>query len=162
MLTDVDGDRVLLDPYKNSSLIDECTSPFLYATMEEGLGFLALMLYESGAASVDEIFNIFQTAESLEEYYREEELPDDMDFDDGIWNCIQMLPFLCYVATTPRSLKSSCRLAISRCLDPRGRREQDVETLPVLSAEMKNYVLFSDLAHMKPNIFSGKRAPLLS
>ena len=53
--------------------------------------------------------------------------------------------YLMKVCTAPRSLKSSCRLVISRCVKVRRQRHREVTyaQLP-LSEEMKNYVMFSD------------------
>ena len=53
--------------------------------------------------------------------------------------------YLIKVCGRPRSLKSSCRLVISRCVKVRRQRHREVTyaQLP-LSEEMKNYVMFSD------------------
>ena len=50
------------------------------------------------------------------------------------------------VCSTPRSLKSSCRLVISRCVTVRRQRHRDATyaQLP-LTEELRNYVMFSDL-----------------
>jgi hypothetical protein len=74
-------------------------------------------------------------------------------------NITTFLPCLKEMVSTPRSLKSTCRLVISRCLTVHRRRERAVRqlTLPVRSAtgelkseealpdDQKNYLLFSDL-----------------
>ena len=54
--------------------------------------------------------------------------------------------YLRKVCSTPRSLKSSCRLVISRCVTVRRQRHRDATyaQLP-LTEELRNYVMFSDL-----------------
>ena len=54
--------------------------------------------------------------------------------------------YLMKVCSTPRSLKSSCRLVISRCVTVRRQRHRDATyaQLP-LTEELRNYVMFSDL-----------------
>jgi hypothetical protein len=78
-------------------------------------------------------------------------------------NVRTFLPCLKEMVSTPRRLESTCRLVISRCLTVRRRRERAVRqlTLPSrtekgelldfvpLKEDMKNYLLFSDLADPK-------------
>jgi hypothetical protein len=59
------------------------------------------------------------------------------------------------MATNPRSLMSLCRLKISHCLDPRGRRHRDIQTLCTLTPKMKDYVMFTDLTVTHPD--NGKK-----
>ncbi|XP_076455351.1 uncharacterized protein LOC143289963 isoform X1 [Babylonia areolata] len=54
--------------------------------------------------------------------------------------------YLIEVSTTPRSLKSMCRLVISHSLKISPARDRDVSQLPI-PQPLKNYVSFSDLLH---------------
>ena len=54
--------------------------------------------------------------------------------------------YLMKVCSTPRSLKSSCRLVISRCVTVRRQRHRDATYAQLsLTEELRNYVMFSDL-----------------
>jgi hypothetical protein len=103
------------------------------------------MLYESGAVSNAELFILYKCSRSPH-LVREFEEVETMQVR-VIIRLVILETLLEMMATTPRSLMSSCRLVISHCLDPRGRRQRDVETLPVLSLAMKRYVMFQDLTH---------------
>ena len=87
------------------------------------------MLYESGSCSYRELFRLYTDVSNGRSFCH------DVTTD---------LPYLQKVATTPRSLKSTCRLVISHCLNVRGKRHIDVEYLS-LKRFLKNYVMFSDL-----------------
>ena len=103
-------------------------SPFHFALVRD-MPVVRDMLYESGACSYKELFRLYT------------------DVSEGRSFCYDVttdLPYLRKVATTPRSLRSACRLVISHCLDVRGKRHQDVEYLD-LEESLKDYVMFSDL-----------------
>jgi hypothetical protein len=151
------------------------TSPLLLAVLY-GKNVVAHMLVESGTCSPTELLYLY---EQLLEF-------SDSDTDNGrklleltlesaqhhaerqqryewlMSNISTFLPYLNEMVHNPRSLVSTCRLLISRCLTVRRRRERDVqqlslpirnrqgvvdpdETLP-LPVGLKNYLLFSDLA----------------
>ena len=108
----------------------ELVSPFAYCLLHE-LTIMREMLYESGACSYKELFRLYT------------------DISNGKSFCITAtdLAHLKEMATTPRSLKSTCRILISSSLNVRGKRHKDVHQLPCLSGDMKAYVMFSDLVH---------------
>ena len=99
-------------------------SPFEYAMQQKALVFMH-MLYESGSCSGRELHRLKKYAND---------------------NSDDVRLYLRKIATTPRSLKSSCRLVISHHLNVRGKRHKDVPQLPVQES-LKDYVLFSDLTH---------------
>jgi hypothetical protein len=145
------------------------TSPILLAVVR-GLHVVANMLYESGACSPAELYEMYGQLLELE----------DPDTDTGrklfketegeflqyntMLNIGAFLSSLKKMVSTPRSLESTCRLVISRCLTVRRRRERAVhqlslparsatgelypEKLPLTEAT-KNYLLFSDLSDQK-------------
>ncbi|XP_070186291.1 uncharacterized protein [Littorina saxatilis] len=106
------------------------------------------MLYDSGATSYKELFRLHTVLELPPGTLRGKEvgvLP--WLTGDRRRRAELSLKYLREVATTPRTLKSKCRLVISRCLDVRSRRHRDVMLDLPLPWSMKNYVLFSDLTH---------------
>jgi hypothetical protein len=160
------------------------TLPLLLAVVG-GLHVVAHMLYESGSCSPTELLHLYQQLLDLSDPDTDSGrrlLESTCDFlkccaggqqinpterpqrygelNKNIKIC---LPYLKEMVRTPRSLKSTCRLAISRCLTVRCRRERAVLqlTLPVrtptgeldtdnvvpkeLELDIKNYLLFSDL-----------------
>ena len=54
------------------------------------------------------------------------------------------------VSSSPRSLKSTCRLVISRCLKPGPSRVTDIHQLPVYDS-LKQYLMFDDLVNLPPD-----------
>ena len=112
------------------SVCNELVSPFAYCLLHE-LTVMREMLYASGACSYKELFRLYT------------------DISNGKSFCITAtdLAHLKEMATTPRSLKSTCRILISNSLNVRGKRHKDVHQLPRLSGDMKAYVMFSDLVH---------------
>jgi hypothetical protein len=121
------------------------TSPFLRAIVK-GLPVVAHMLYESGSASNAELFKVYKTVLDAEDCSQQVEDEDNQeDYVTLFSHCKAFRPELEKMVTTPRSLQSLSRQTISHCLDPRGRLQRDVEYLPVLSQQMKRYVMFEDL-----------------
>jgi hypothetical protein len=170
------------------------TSPLLLAVVR-GLFVVAQMLYESGSCSPSELLHLYEQMLELSDFdtdiggtlirsinktivrrddedYSGEYNDDQVIFNERrqryeklIKNITTFLPYLKEMVTTPRSLVSTCRLVISRCLTVRRRRERAVRqlTLPVryttgelvseklihkklpLPEGLKNYLLFSDL-----------------
>ena len=112
------------------NVCNELVSPFAYCLLHE-LTVMREMLYASGACSYKELFRLYT------------------DISNGKSFCITAtdLAHLKEMATTPRSLKSTCRILISNSLNVRGKRHKDVHQLPCLSVDMKAYVMFSDLVH---------------
>ncbi|KAK7091754.1 hypothetical protein V1264_009397 [Littorina saxatilis] len=106
----------------------ENVSPFEYAFVHN-MPEVRNMLYESGSCSYKELFRLYARV------LNDETFCPDVTSD---------LPYLRDVATTPRSLMSTCRLVISLCLNVRGKRRIDVQCLR-LPKSAKNYVMFSDL-----------------
>ena len=122
--------REMMTQIQDRDLWDsENFSPFHFALVRD-MPVVRDMLYESGACSYKELFRLYT------------------DVSEGSSFCYDAttdLPYLRKAATTPRSLRSACRLVISHCLDVRGKRHQDVEDLD-LEESLQNYVMFSDLA----------------
>ena len=130
-----------------------------------GLPAVARMLYESGLCSYKELFELrplltdkssriwstFYTSETLlingvyvlgHNYSRQKYCSGE-----GATAAVKAAAdYLMKVCSTPRSLKSSCRLVISRCVTVRRQRHRDATyaQLP-LTEELRNYVMFSDL-----------------
>nr|KAG5696377.1 hypothetical protein BaRGS_028372 [Batillaria attramentaria] len=114
------------------------------------------MLYESGACSYLEMFDLYAQPQFVMEFGK----PDDFDnlsmIDQVCWREEDLLQkrknrvsmqYLARIATNPRSLQSMCRILISLFVDV-GKfkwRKEKVKRLPVLSDKMKDYVLFCDL-----------------
>jgi hypothetical protein len=151
-LTDVymDGERLqysLLLTFRYSDGWEKpvFTSPFLHAIVK-GLPVVAQMLYESGSASNAELFKVYKTVLDSEDCSQQVAYWCEEDYVKCFRRCKAFLPELEKMATTPRSLQSLSRQTISHCLDPRGRLQRAVEYLPVLSPQMKRYVMFEDLA----------------
>jgi hypothetical protein len=149
-------------------------SPLLLAVVR-GLHVVAYMLYESGSCSSTELLHLYKQLEELSDPDTDSgrrllELTNDtrggvnvkrrQRYDELIRNITTFMPYLKEMVSTPRSLVSSCRLVISRCLTVRRRRKRAVRklTLPVRSTTgevipkklplpegVKNYLLFSDL-----------------
>ncbi|KAL8568624.1 hypothetical protein ACOMHN_063696 [Nucella lapillus] len=135
------------------------SSPFLLALIRARLP-LARMLYESGACSRTELMALHaqlpHIADSSTEdgrklhdaYYNDmirSEKSKTMDLHYSLQQrLLHSLPLLTQLLGTVRSLKSSCRLVISRCLDVRGKRPKDIQRLR-LTPELTDYLLFSDL-----------------
>jgi hypothetical protein len=113
------------------------------------------MLYESGTTSYKELFTFYTI---LEWEIQEQTITDSDHYEPpGVFECRQericellswvkqKISFIREMATNPRSLMSTCRLAVSHCLDPLRRIHRDVQTLDTLSPKMKDYVMFTDL-----------------
>ena len=106
------------------------------------------MMYESGACSNKELFRMYTAL-------LEPPVPKNSRASDkvGVFPFLSederryaylTLPYLKVIATSPRTLKSMCRLVISHSLDVRGKLHRDVSCLP-LPESLKDYVMFSDL-----------------
>ena len=135
-------------------------SPVLLSVFR-GLPVVTRMLYESGSCSYKELFRL-----ATFPWNRAHKLHQTLQYDmmEVFWasynNTIQLdyllkpdrksveasARYLMKVCSTPRSLKSSCRLVISRCVTVRRQRHRDATyaQLP-LTEELRNYVMFSDL-----------------
>ena len=111
------------------------------------------MLYESGACSNKELFRMYTAL-------LEPPVPKNSRASDkvGVFPFLSeeerryaylTLPYLKVIATSPRTLKSMCRLVISHSLDVRGKLHRDVSCLH-LPESLKDYVMFSDLT--RPDI----------
>ena len=130
-----------------------------------GLPAVARMLYESGLCSYKDVFQLrpFLTDRSPgtgSTYYTNQtfsiEVVYVIGYDDsrqkycsgeGATAAVKAASdYLMKVCSTPRSLKSSCRLVISRCVTVRRQRHRDATyaQLP-LTEELRNYVMFSDI-----------------
>ena len=130
-----------------------------------GLPAVARMLYESGLCSYKDVFQLrpFLTAKSSgtgTTYYIGGMIWTDDDYfpvldyrtekycsGKGATAAVKAAAdYLMKVCSTPRSLKSSCRLVISRCVTVRRQRHRNATyaQLP-LTEELRNYVMFSDL-----------------
>ena len=138
-------------------------SPVLLA-VSRGLPVVTRMLYESGSCSYTESFKLRTYLPAISSRNRGRELQETFHFHgrvavsiyQGIFaNPLQKqnrkaveasVRYLMKVCSTPRSLKSSCRLVISRCVIVRRQRHRDATyaQLP-LTEELRNYVMFSDL-----------------
>ena len=163
MMTDPDNKSVCAatdqEARRNHS-IHLLSSPLLLAVMR-GLPLVTQMLYESGACSYSELFRLQATLQALndpekstvleEEYqktvddiYRHVRSDDDKPAKAEKVSVRQCVQYVLEVFTTPRSLLSMCRHAISHCLKLHKRRATDVNQLP-LKGYMKRYVVFDDL-----------------
>jgi hypothetical protein len=118
------------------------TSPFLCA-LRRGSSEMLRMLYNSGAASNKEVFAAYQAVLHAQDCSQQVEEWKRAGYEELWKNTTSLLPELEKMATTPRSLQSLSRQTISHCLDPRRRLHRDVQSLPVLSEEMKRYVMFA-------------------
>ena len=142
-------------------------SPFVLAVIR-GLRVVMRMLYEAGSCSYTELFRLrtqLQVVGDSEPWVRQSQRWMFLDEVRSIYFCTDCSDemrnpidkqssksmklsdrYLMKVCTTPRSLKSSCRLVISGCVKVRRQRHRDAvyAQLP-LSREMRNYVMFSDL-----------------
>ncbi|KAL8599892.1 hypothetical protein ACOMHN_016237 [Nucella lapillus] len=134
-------------------------SPFLLSLMH-GLPAGSRMLHESGSCSNAELFQLqiqlpdlvnplTKEGERLRKVFHQRMIcHGSADFMSQYyllqWNLQTALPLLREVASTPRSLKSSCRLVISRCLDIRRKRHKDIQRLPLIP-ELKDYLMFLDV-----------------
>ena len=138
-------------------------SPVLLA-VSRGLPVVTRMLYESGSCSYTELFNLRTYLPAISSRNRGHDLRNIFYFDvllaviadDSIFryplqkenrkSLEASVRYLVKVCSTPRSLKSSCRLVISRCVTVRRQRHRDATyaQLP-LTEELRNYVMFSDL-----------------
>jgi hypothetical protein len=131
---------------------EDCvTCPFVLAVLQ-GMHVVAHILYESGSCSNTQLLQYYVRFLHLTtepNLVLEQASLNMCDFPSRyiarLKNIERFMPQLKKMATTPRQLKSTCRLVISRCLDVRGRREKDVQQLNALSEDKKRYVLFSDL-----------------
>ncbi|XP_070176384.1 uncharacterized protein [Littorina saxatilis] len=134
--------------------------PVVLAVMR-GLPVVTRMLYESGACSNKQLFLLKSQLVKLTDFTKTEGQDFHKAFSDD-WNCVYHLPlqneypletasiqwsvdFLRQVSSTPRSLVSTCRLVISRCLTLSKTRRGDIADLR-LSPLLKRYLRFSDLA----------------
>jgi hypothetical protein len=156
------------------------SSPLLLA-MVRGRNVVAHMLYESGSCSPTELLHLYeqllelsdpdtdsgrQLLESINQpirSWRYDQTELLRRYQELTKNILTFLPCLKQMVSTPRSLKSTCRLVISRCLTVHRRRERAIlqltlpvrtttgdldtenEVLPELELSIKNYLLFSDL-----------------
>ena len=138
-------------------------SPVLLA-VSRGLPVVTRMLYESGSCSYTESFKLRTYLPAISSRNRGRDLQETFYFqvliDVRIYQSIfanhlqkqnrktveASVRYLMKVCSTPRSLKSSCRLVISRCVTVRRQRHRDATyaQLP-LTEELRNYVMFSDL-----------------
>ncbi|XP_076463784.1 uncharacterized protein LOC143295961 [Babylonia areolata] len=132
-------------------------SPVLLAVMR-GLPGTTRMLYESGSCSLSELFlalpkllpltdpHSVRTCSLMNEFLVETEMTHTVISQPSKWENVikEATQYLMAVSTTPRSLKSACRLVISHSLKVSPARDRDVSQLPV-SSVMKDYILFSDL-----------------
>ena len=132
--------------------------------VECGLPVVARMLYESGLCSYKELFELRQFLtdrfSGTRSRYRNRGFSNNdvyvLGYDHrgqkycsgkGATAAVKAAAdYLMKVCSTPRSLKSSCRLVISRCVTVRRQRHRDATyaQLP-LTEELRNYVMFSDL-----------------
>ena len=133
-------------------------SPVLLSVLR-GLPVVTRMLYESGSCSYKELFRLaifpWNRAHKLHQrlrYITQEAFPASynisLDFllKPDRKSVEASARYMMKVCSTPRSLKSSCRLVISRCVTVRRQRHRDATyaQLP-LTEELRNYVMFSDL-----------------
>ena len=129
-------------------------SPLVLAVLR-GLPVVTRMLYESGSCSYSELLRLrtklpqMIRGESWKGYSVRRIFPPRVtssELKHRSKSVKSSARYLMKVCTTPRSLKSSCRLVISRCVKVRRQRHRDAvyAQLP-LSQEMRNYVMFSDL-----------------
>ena len=130
-----------------------------------GLPAMTRMLYESGFCSHTELFRMNPppgtwSKRNIDQTFKDMYLRPGYDTDNSIAIAMSKyfseggaaaavkatLRYLLKVCSTPRSLKSSCRLVISRCITVRRQRHRDATyaQLP-LTEELRNYVMFSDL-----------------
>ena len=127
-----------------------------------GLPAVLRMLYESGSCSYRELFSLrrFLTRGYSGTYDFQPTCTNSVscfrayDYENGKYCSGEgataavkaAADYLRKVCSTPRSLKSSCRLVISRCVTVRRQRHRDATyaQLP-LTEELRNYVMFSDL-----------------
>ena len=149
--------------HRSKSSLRRCMllwSPVLLSVFR-GLPVVTRMLYESGSCSYKELFRLaiypLHRAHKLHHRFQYEMLHV---FRMSFGNIEQLdylskpdrksvktsARYLIKVCNTPRSLKSSCRLVISRCVTVRRQRHRDATyaQLP-LTEELRNYVMFSDL-----------------
>ena len=133
----------------NGKWMGDNTSPFLSAIMRD-LPAVTRMLYESGSCSYRELFRLHEFLPKLTQSgtREERELRRGMlsrQLSSEITDIIQKsLPYLEKVATTPRSLTSTCRIAVSHSLNVCSKRHKDIKQFP-LPVSVRNYVIFSDL-----------------
>ena len=136
-------------------------SPVLLSVMR-GLPVVTEMLYESGACSYKELFMLHIQLPEMTDYDKQ---PRNQPWGNDLeWEMFEIrrgldvfgvrkrnrvrkaARFLMRVCTTPRSLKSTCRLVISHCISVHDkRRGWDIMGLPTLDTDMVNYVMFSDI-----------------
>ena len=150
-ITDLWNQRLRPRTFSDWSMT-EIVSPMEYA-IRYNLRPKPDMLYESGACSNKELFRLY-TALLEAPVVKNSKAADKV----GILPFLSVeerryayltLPYLKVIATSPRSLKSMCRLVISHSLDVRGKLHRDVSCLP-LPESLKDYVMFSDLT--RPDI----------
>ena len=143
------------DPSRRSKQL----SPVLLAVLH-GLPVVTRMLYESGSCSYTELFRLHtDLPQMIHDRYHSlcvtytSEITSILGrgADNWLEKCSGesvkvAADYLMKVCSTPRSLKSSCRLVISRCVTVRRQRHRDATyaQLP-LTEELRNYVMFSDL-----------------
>ena len=130
-----------------------------------GLPAVARMLYESGLCSYTDLFKLRPFLTDMSSGTRSTYYTNQTFFikdvfvlghnysrqkycsGEGTTAAVKAAAdYLMKVCSTPRSLKSSCRLVISRCVTVRRQRHRDATyaQLP-LTEKMRNYVMFSDL-----------------
>ena len=151
--------RLIISPHGG----DLSWSPVLLA-VSGGLPVVTRMLYESGSCSYTESLKLRTELPAIVSRNRGHDLQETFHFQVlvavNIHQSIFSNPlqkqnrkaveasvrYLMKVCSTPRSLKSSCRLVISRYITVRRQRHRDATfaQLP-LTEEMRNYVMFSDL-----------------
>ncbi|XP_070178172.1 uncharacterized protein [Littorina saxatilis] len=133
------------------------TSPLMMAVMR-GLPVVTQMLYESGVCSNRQLFTATthlatsteiasstgQIRMDFTELWRLVHGYDDSDCSSDTALVKKSADYLRQVSCTTRSLVSTCRLVISRCLTLSKTRHRDIAQLPLLP-EWKNYLMFTDL-----------------
>ncbi|KAK7487225.1 hypothetical protein BaRGS_00021577 [Batillaria attramentaria] len=114
------------------------------------------VLYESGSPSSRDIIYCYRTWC----YYRAVELvvtSGKLTVAKPSAETLLKHAYLKKIATNPRRLESKCRLMISHIVGVWKKRERErrVMQLPILSDEMKDFVLFSDL--LDPDLENSER-----
>ncbi|XP_070200829.1 uncharacterized protein [Littorina saxatilis] len=134
------------------------TCPLVLAVIR-GLPVVTQMLYESGACSYRQLFLLTAHLDTLTLSCSSTEGSlgskiswlwshvYENDDDDCVSDTVlkkKSVDYLQQMSSTPRSLVSTCRLVISRCLTLSKTRHRDIAQLP-LSPMLKNYLMFTDL-----------------
>ena len=172
VVTDVDASRGQGDSENTDRLM--MASPILMAVVH-GFRVVTQMLYESGACVYRDLFTMQAQLHHMEdpdykEHFREQlrKFQKEIDWIEGDDEYRYSLPadgvelfnppgklinkcarYLLDVSSSPRSLKSTCRLVISHCLKPDPSRITDIQ-LPVYDS-LKRYLMFDDLVNLPPD-----------